>query len=669
MRLHRAGRLLAFLFLLPLMRCSCGSPCSDLADNQPDHPGICGSSSECGDHYACNPNPDDPSNMCCQFIARACSTEADCCPGQTCSPDKKKCFDQILECTSDADCGDTQDRFCESYSDHYGTTQRCRYHACGEGGSCPDGQSCFDGVCTATLPCGGTCAAGTACVVETGKCQANACAVSCQTGFIAAFSDQTNVWDACDMPAVECTCTELPPIQSNDLGRHSAIAADSSHQQLVVSSYDGQYGDLTVSRYDGTGALAKRDWVDGIPASGTVKWAPSGPRGGIVEPGDDVGRFTDVAVSPQGLTYVSYYDATHGDLKLAYQTSGGSWSKVTVDGADADLGKYTSIAVDANGLPGIAYFQSGGSDSFDPTTCPGGNPGGPKAYVTALKLAKATSPTPGATDFTVQTLACMARPVPPCSDCTDTCADPGAGPACYAASTACSPACDQTTEACVDVSGTPTCAKKYNPSKVGGLTDGVGMFTSIAFQGTDAWIVYMKRSNAQGSLYGIKAYANGTASAPYLLDGSGDTGYSPDLQVASFGLVVSWQDLAHHSLKFYYGSSLSGGTVEVVDDGVGSGGGGDLSIVGGDSALAFGRNGDVLVAYQNSTRGDLELSRRTAGWSRLPALRTDGSVGYFADAAVLGSQLFVSHARLHARDINGVPQVDNQLLLDHAALP
>jgi hypothetical protein len=77
----------------------------------------------------------------------------------------------------------------------------------------------------------------------------------------------------------------------------------------------------------------------------------------------------------------------------------------------------------------------------------------------------------------------------------------------------------------------------------------------------------------------------------------------------------------------------------------------------------------VLVAYQNSTRGDLQLARRTATWEKLPALRTDGAVGFFADAASLGGQLFVSHARLHARVVNGVPQVDNQLLLDRVALP
>jgi hypothetical protein len=220
----------------------------------------------------------------------------------------------------------------------------------------------------------------------------------------------------------------------------------------------------------------------------------------------------------------------------------------------------------------------------------------------------------------------------------------------------------------VDSGGTPTCAAKYNPSKVGGLVDGVGLFSALAFQGTDAWIVYMKRDASKGALYGMEVHTNGLVSAPVLIDGSGDTGYSPSIEVAPSGLLVTWQDLAHHRLRFYAGATLSGGTVETVDDGAGPGGG-DLSFVGGDSAIVLGASGDVLVAYQNSTRGDLQLARRTATWEKLPALRTEGAVGFFADAASLGGQLFVSHARLHARAVNGVPQVDNQLLLDHVALP
>jgi len=665
----RAGRFLALLLLLPLVHCSCNndSDCNSQKDNQPDHPGACTATSECGEHYGCNPNPADPSVTCCLFTDRACSADTDCCPGQTCSTDKRKCFDQVLECKSDADCGDQGDRFCTTYTDHYGTGQRCEYHACAADQSCPSDQSCFNGVCLATLPCDGSCPTGTACVAETNKCQATTCAVSCQAGFISAFSDQTNVWDACDLPAVDCTCSELPALTSNDMGRDSAIAADTGAQALLVSSYDGQYGDLVVSRYDASGKRTQQDWVDGVPATGTVKYGPTGPRGGVVEPGDDVGRYTDVAVSPQGVGYVSYYDATHGDLKLAYRPAGGTWTRLTVDGADADLGQYTSVAVDANGLPGITYFQKGGSDTFDPASCPVA-PSGPKAFVTALKFAKASSATPGPGDFTIKTLACMSRPVPPCTDCAGVCADPGAGPSCYDAATGCDPACDPTTSACVEVSGTPTCGAKYNPSQVGGLIDGVGLFSALAFQGTDAWVVYMKRTASKGALYGIKIGTNGTVSAPVLIDGSGDSGYSPDILIAPPGLLLSWQDLANHRLRFYAGATLSGGAFETVDDGAGPSGG-DLSFVGGDSALVLGRNGDVLVAYQDSTRGDLELSRRTASWAKLSALHTEGAVGFFADAAVLGGDLFVSHARLHARTVNGVPQVDNQLLLEHVALP
>ncbi len=48
-----------------------------------------------------------------------------------------KCFDKFLECNTDADCGDKGDRFCELYTDSYGSSSRCRFRACSPAGECP----------------------------------------------------------------------------------------------------------------------------------------------------------------------------------------------------------------------------------------------------------------------------------------------------------------------------------------------------------------------------------------------------------------------------------------------------------------------------------------------------------------------------------------------------
>jgi hypothetical protein len=83
----------------------------------------------------------------------------------------------------------------------------------------------------------------------------------------------------------------------------------------------------------------------------------------------DVGQYASVAIDPlSDRPYVSYYDVTNGDLRVAkYVESGGncgpgdSWSCETVD-SSGDVGKYTSIAIHTDTYPptwklGISYYD------------------------------------------------------------------------------------------------------------------------------------------------------------------------------------------------------------------------------------------------------------------------------------------------------------------------
>jgi hypothetical protein len=82
--------------------------------------------------------------------------------------------------------------------------------------------------------------------------------------------------------------------------------------------------------------------------------------------GDDRGKYPSVVVA-SGTTYVSYYDATNKDLRLArYVGSSGncgpsnSWYCWTVD-SGGDVGQYSSLAVDTHSSVlhlGIAYFDA-----------------------------------------------------------------------------------------------------------------------------------------------------------------------------------------------------------------------------------------------------------------------------------------------------------------------
>jgi len=84
-----------------------------------------------------------------------------------------------------------------------------------------------------------------------------------------------------------------------------------------------------------------------------------------VDQGMGIGSHVSVAIDDSGTTYVSYYDSTNKDLKMAKSVrSGGncgpnnSWSCQTIDSGE-DVGKYSSIAINpASGQAGIAYYDA-----------------------------------------------------------------------------------------------------------------------------------------------------------------------------------------------------------------------------------------------------------------------------------------------------------------------
>jgi hypothetical protein len=674
-----------------LQSCSCGkSPlkpsnqCAGITGVQADHTDSCATSDECGQHFTCNPVKDQTGLLCCTFADRACATEADCCEGQTCPADRKKCFDKYISCEKDSDCGDTGDSFCQVYSDNYGTSSRCRLNPCGALGACPDGQACFQGECIAALPCGGTCPSGQACVPSINRCQdyssptgrtTAACPMTCLPGYIGTFKDPRNLWDSCDLAAVQCVCAELPPIHSADLGRFSAIAADPG-AALYVSQYDGDYGDLVVTKFGLDGKKIATEYVDGVP-QGTVTYGPSGPRGGVIDPGPDVGRYTDVAVSA-GRVYVSYYDVTNGDLKFALRGTDGKWATHTVDGATADVGRYSSIAIDADGHPGISYFQSGAGATFQVSDCPGTAPTGPTKYISALKFARATTATPAkAADWSVKTLACQSRTPPVCDACTGVCAVPviaGSSPlpGCFAATTGCT-ACDANKQACISVSGTPTCGTKYLPPDLQQIFEGIGVFSSLAFKDDDAIIAFMRRNPAtattavEGDLLGVTVSSTGAAGTPVVLDSTGDTGYFPDVKIepGTKKIAIGYQDFTAKALKFYYSANLQAGvTAELVDTGVDPAMAGNQSFVGADTAIVFGPPGQIWALYQDATKGDLKLAKRATTWTVQPPVSSAGAVGFFADGVFTDGKVYASHAKVHSRLFQGAPKVDNSLLLE-----
>ena len=86
-----------------------------------------------------------------------------------------------------------------------------------------------------------------------------------------------------------------------------------------------------------------------------------------VDTGEDVGQHTSLSIDPTfGIPYVSYYDTTNKDLKVAwYVGTGGNcdansaWRCRTVD-SEGDVGQFSSIAVSANGVIVVYHDASNG---------------------------------------------------------------------------------------------------------------------------------------------------------------------------------------------------------------------------------------------------------------------------------------------------------------------
>lgn len=73
------------------------------------------------------------------------------------------------------------------------------------------------------------------------------------------------------------------------------------------------------------------DHADGLPAHRHGGGSVDGPRRGIVDVGDDVGKWTSSGVDAMGRLHVVYFDGTRGALKHALETGEKSWAVHTVD--------------------------------------------------------------------------------------------------------------------------------------------------------------------------------------------------------------------------------------------------------------------------------------------------------------------------------------------------
>jgi hypothetical protein len=154
----------------------------------------------------------------------------------------------------------------------------------------------------------------------------------------------------------ECGCQ--PDILPGDSGRFSSMALIGG--SAYISAYNTTYGDLMVGKVTPSGVVSNWEFIDGVPDQ-APDLANSKVRGGIMEKGDDVGRYTSIGVSAAMKPMVAYYDGTHGALKFAIPGEI-KWITHFIDGSSSgnpmvgdDIGKWASMTVGSDGKPGIAY--------------------------------------------------------------------------------------------------------------------------------------------------------------------------------------------------------------------------------------------------------------------------------------------------------------------------
>jgi hypothetical protein len=161
------------------------------------------------------------------------------------------------------------------------------------------------------------------------------------------------------------------------VGQFTAISANASSNTISIAYFDATRPGLKLARKVGTGlwtfSYIDTDGTVGLYNSfnkrgdelayydlskGNLKYAYGSGTTWFVSTVDsigDVGRYASVA-QHISTTFISYYDATNQNLKVAERFENGPWMITTVD-ATGDVGQGTSITVSASGRPVITYYD------------------------------------------------------------------------------------------------------------------------------------------------------------------------------------------------------------------------------------------------------------------------------------------------------------------------
>lgn len=398
----------------------------------------------------------------------------------------------------------------------------------------------------------------------------------------------------------QCLCQD--DLSYGWMGQYSAMALSPSGS-VWVSGYNSTYGDLAVARWTGEGRISDDTWkfVDGVP-EGPVTVDRSTVRGGIEAAGEDVGKYTSIAVNALDEVMVSYFDQDKVSLKFA-ANFGGTWQIHTVDAGTVPtdpeiafevVGQYSSLTLSNQGRPGIAYFahvSEGGGISR-----------------TEVRFASAQTTTP-------------------------------AGPA------------DWITYVIDTATVPPTDPNNPDPLSI---PPGVGLFIASVRQSDQTpVVVYYDRINGNLKMSRFELEA-GTFTPPEVLDGvDTDVGWYPSVAIdPSDNVHVAYVSASNDDLMYI---NTIDRTPELVDSGyriVGTTEEGlpkpEFHLVGDDSSIVWTESGPVIV-YQDATTHELLISYKgaTGFWEFTSIAGSEitfaGAFGFYASAAASGEEIVISN--------------------------
>lgn len=416
------------------------------------------------------------------------------------------------------------------------------------------------------------------------------------------------------------------------IGRYSALALLGG-QTLMASAYETRYGDLVVVSVETSDLTSqKKEIVDGVPSA-----PPSNPssdwRGGVEEPGDDVGQDTDIVINPNDVPMIAYRDLSNRSLKLASRQDG-KWSTHVVQqpGSEKEVvGRYSSMMLVDN-KPAIAFvaLNIAGSDGV---------------YLSEVRWAQSTKevPTTGG-DWSITTVD--SRPM----SCQGLCPSdhlcielPDNASECKKETTGCTECTED--EACIE----GACEKVLVELPYEDVPMASGLWIcSVVVNGAPLLFYY---DRIQGNLRGASLAGGAWNSSVVTGDASDNVGAFCSAAVDTSQTVhVAYQDVGRSALSYIQIKdigSLKPAVVEVIDDGRRIDG---LHTVGADCAMAIDPSGRVRVIYQDTQDADLLSAVREGPNSWSPYVATDPSLGRMLLGGTPGygfySDLVVDNAKI-----------------------